>query len=231
MSQWKLSALFNSRAGGPPAVSFKPSVNIFQVFSLESWLGENQWCIWFHLVSSCVPCFINEGRLPLSNRNIFMCPSGISEQWRLHCAQCAGRNLSSGIWMQLRWVTWNNSCTLVYAAWNFIVNKKRGANRGTHLWKSQNCLCCSCKGVCEDGAAENSALGVLEGTQWLHPLLIPRWRHRGSTSSALKETNTRLHEQEIHNHVSAGMGWVGADAGNQQGRSLLSMGNVCVLAN
>lgn len=78
----------------------------------------------------------------MSNRNIFMCPSGISEQWRLHCAECARRNLSSGVWMQLSQVTWNNGCALVDGVWNFIVNKKRGeviwSNRASQLWEAQD---------------------------------------------------------------------------------------------
>lgn len=52
---------FSPRVSGLPVVSSKPSVNISPVFSLESWLGQNLSCIWFHFVSSSVPCFINEG--------------------------------------------------------------------------------------------------------------------------------------------------------------------------
>lgn len=143
MSQWKLSALFYSRAGGLPVVSFKPSVNIFRVFSLESWLGQNQWCIWFHFVSSSAPCFINEGGFHCLT-GIFLCAL-VAFQSSEGCIVGngeTGRNLSSGIWVQLRQVTWNNSRAFVDGMWNFIVNKKRGevtwSNRPSHLWKSQD---------------------------------------------------------------------------------------------
>lgn len=44
--------------------------------------------------------------------------------------------------MQLRWVTWHNSCASVDDVRNFIVSKDRAEvtplNRAIYLWKSQD---------------------------------------------------------------------------------------------
>lgn len=68
--------------------------------------------------------------------------------------------------MQLRQVTWNNSCALVGGVWNFIVNKKRGevnwSNRPSHLWKSQN----SYKTACAVPVGECVRMELLKAQPW-----------------------------------------------------------------